>query len=113
MIGGQLVLSYLRDAASEMEIHGLDGKLVRKVALPPLGSATGMVGRAGEDVAYFGYSSFTEPNIVYRTSIRTGKVTEWARAHAADRLRRVSHRDHAEVQPDRRGVARHSHELGR
>jgi prolyl oligopeptidase len=79
VIGRQLVLLYLRNAASEMEIHGLDGKLVRKVELPPLGSASGMVGRAGEDTAYFGYSSFTEPSVIYKTSIRTGKVAEWAR----------------------------------
>ena len=79
VIGGQLVLSYLRNAASELEVHGLDGVLVRKIDLPPLGSVRGLIGRAGEDTAYFGYSSFTEPNIIFRTSIRTGKVTEWAR----------------------------------
>ncbi|HMG57862.1 MAG TPA: S9 family peptidase, partial [Kofleriaceae bacterium] len=79
VVGGQLVLSYLRSAASELEVHGLDGKLVRKIDLPPLGSVGEVVGRAGEDTAYFAYSSFTEPNVIYRTSIRTGKVTEWAR----------------------------------
>ena len=79
LIGGQLVLSYLRNAASEMEVHGLDGKLVRKIDLPPLGSSRGMAGRASEDTAYFGYTSFTEPNVIYKTSIKTGKVAEWAR----------------------------------
>jgi prolyl oligopeptidase len=79
VVGGQLVLSYLRSAASELEVHGLDGKLVRKIDLPPLGSVGEVIGRAGEDTAYFAYSSFTEPNVIYRTSIRTGKVTEWAR----------------------------------
>jgi prolyl oligopeptidase len=79
VIGGKLVLSYLRSAVSEMEIHGLDGKLARKVELPPLGSSSGMFGRAGEDTAYFAYTSFTEPAVIFRTSIRTGKVTEWTR----------------------------------
>lgn len=79
VIGGQLVLSYLRNAASELEVHGLDGRLVRKINLPPFGTSSGMVGRADEDTAYFGYSSFTEPGIVYKTSIKTGEVTEWAR----------------------------------
>ena len=79
VVGGQLVLSYLRNAASEMEVHGLDGKLVRKIDMPPLGSSGGMTGRPGEDTGYFSYSSYTEPTIIYKTSIKTGKVTEWAR----------------------------------
>jgi prolyl oligopeptidase len=79
VIGGQLVLSYLRNAASELEVHGLDGALVRKVDLPPLGTVASVIGRAGEDVAYFSYSSYTEPGTIYRTSIRTGKIAEWAR----------------------------------
>src|SRR5262249_13895390 len=79
VIGGQLVVNYLRNAASEMEVHALDGKLVRRIDLPPLGSASGMLGLPDEDTAYFSYTSFTEPSVVYRTSIKTGKVSEWTR----------------------------------
>ena len=79
VVGGQLVLSYLRNAASEIEVHGLDGKLVRKVELPPLGSASGFVGREDDDTAYFSFTSFTEPGIIFKTSIKTGKVDEWER----------------------------------
>jgi len=79
VIGGQLVLSYLRNAASALEVHSLDGKLVRKIHLPPLGTASGITGRASEDTAYFSYSSYTEPNVVYKTSIKTGEITEWSR----------------------------------
>ena len=79
VIGGHLIVNRLRDAASEMEVRALDGKLVRKIDLPPLGTATPMVGLADEDAAYFAYSSFTSPDVIFRTSIRTGKVSEWAR----------------------------------
>jgi prolyl oligopeptidase len=79
VIGGHLIVNRLRNAASEMEVRALDGKLVRKIDLPPLGTATPMVGLADEDAAYFAYSSFTSPDVIFRTSIRTGKVTEWAR----------------------------------
>ncbi|MGH9886937.1 MAG: prolyl oligopeptidase family serine peptidase, partial [bacterium] len=79
IIGGHLIVSYLRDVASEMEVRSLDGKLVRKIDLPPLGSATGMTGRPDEDTAYFGFESFTEIDTIYKTSIRTGKVAEWTR----------------------------------
>jgi prolyl oligopeptidase len=79
IVGGHLALNYLRKAASELEIHDLHGKLVRKVDMPPLGTASGVGGLPDEDTAYYSYSSFTEPNIIYKTSIKSGKSDEWAR----------------------------------
>jgi prolyl oligopeptidase len=79
VIGGHLIINYLRNVASEMEVRSLDGKLVRKIDLPPLGSASRMSGRPDEDTAYFGFESFTEIDAIYKTSIRTGKVAEWTR----------------------------------
>ncbi|MBV9947674.1 MAG: S9 family peptidase [Myxococcales bacterium] len=38
-----------------------------------------MLGLPNEDTAYFSYSSFTEPQVIYKTSIKSGKVDEWAR----------------------------------
>jgi prolyl oligopeptidase len=79
IVGGHLVIRYLRNVASEIEIHALDGKLVRKIDLPPLGAATAMVGLPEDDTAYFEFQSFTVPPVVYKTSIASGKLTEWAR----------------------------------
>lgn len=78
IIGNHLVLSYMRNAASEIEIRDLDGKLVRKLALPGIGSASGMLGNPDDDEAYFAFSSFTTPDQVYETSIRDGKTSLWA-----------------------------------
>jgi prolyl oligopeptidase len=79
IVGEHLVLSYLRNAANEVEIRDLAGKLVRKVELPPLGSSSGISGNPDEDAGYVDYTSFTEPQIIYKTSIKTGKTSEWAR----------------------------------
>ena len=79
VVGERLVLTYLRNAASEVEVHDLDGKLVRKVALPALGSTGGIGGNPDEDTGYFSYTSFTQPQVIYKTSIKSGKVSEWAR----------------------------------
>jgi prolyl oligopeptidase len=76
--GEHLVLDYLRNAASEVEIHDLNGKLVHKVDAPPLGTVEGVTGNPDEDTAYLSYTSFTEPQVIYKTSIKTGKVEEWA-----------------------------------
>jgi len=69
----------MRNAASEIEIRSLDGALVRKIDLPPLGTSGGISGNPDEDTGYFSYTSFTEPQVIYKTSIKTGKATEWAR----------------------------------
>jgi prolyl oligopeptidase len=52
---------------------------VRTLALPALGSSGGIGGLQDEDTGYFTFSSFTIPQQVYRTSMRTGKVALWAK----------------------------------
>ena len=79
VVGEHLILTYLRNAATQVEVHALDGKLVRSVELPPFGSSGGIGGNPDEDTGYFAYTSFTEPQVIYKTSIKTGKVSEWAR----------------------------------
>jgi prolyl oligopeptidase len=79
IVGGRLVLSYLRQASSTMEIRTFDGALVRVVGLPGIGTTYGMVGDEDEDEAYFGFTSFTQASVIYRTSIATGAVEEWTR----------------------------------
>ena len=78
VIGDQLVLTYLRDAATQIEVRALDGKLAHAIAVPPLGTAS-IVGNPEDDTAYASYTSFTEPNIIFKTSIKTGKVAPWAK----------------------------------
>jgi prolyl oligopeptidase len=77
VVGGKLVLSYSRNAFSEIEIRDLNGKPIRKVELPGLGSASGLIGRPDEDDAYFYYSSFTEVPQIFKTSVKSGKTSLW------------------------------------
>jgi prolyl oligopeptidase len=79
IVGERLALTYLRNASSELEIRDLEGKPVRKVALPGIGTSLGLLGDPDEDTAYFSFTSFTEPQQIFKTSIKTGKVEEWAR----------------------------------
>ena len=79
IVGEHLVLTYLAKAASAVEVRTLGGALVREVALPPLGTSGGISGNPDEDTGYFAYTSFTEPQVIYETSIATGEVREWAR----------------------------------
>ena len=79
VIGERLAIGYLRNAASELQIHDLDGKFLRKAELPALGSAGGLAGNPDEDTAYLSYTSFTVPQVIIKMSAKTGKSSEWAR----------------------------------
>ncbi|CAN5447524.1 prolyl oligopeptidase family serine peptidase [soil metagenome] len=79
VVGGHLVLGYLQHACSRLAIHTLRGKHVRDVALPGIGTSSGISGEPDEDLGYFAFTSFTEPQQIFRTSIASGTTTEWAR----------------------------------
>ena len=78
IVGGHIVLTLMKDVHSDLRIHDLGGKLVRDIELPGIGASFGMTGNPEDDVAYFSFQSFTIPTRIYRTSINTGKTSEWA-----------------------------------
>lgn len=71
VMGGKLVLEYLDDVQSRIEIHGLDGKLERTVELPGIGTAS-LGGHRDDDEAYLTFTTFTQPTQIFRTSIAKG-----------------------------------------
>ncbi len=89
IVGGKLVLTYLRDAASEIVVHDLAGKRLRQVDLPPLGTSKGIGGNPDEDTGYFAFTSFTQASVVYETSIESGAVKEWSRVTLPIDLSRI------------------------
>jgi prolyl oligopeptidase len=79
VVGGRLALSYLRNAASEIELRTLDGKKVRSVKLPGIGSSSGLVGTPDRDEAFYDFSSLTHTPEIWRTSVATGRSRRWAK----------------------------------
>ncbi len=72
VVGEHLSLQYLEKATTRLEVASLEGKPIRRVRFPGLGSATGLTGNPEDDTAYYSFSSFTVPSTVYRTSVRRG-----------------------------------------
>lgn len=70
--GGRLVLQYLRNASTEVRIATLEGKVLRQVAFPGIGTATQWKGNPEDDTAYYAFTSFTRPTTIYRTSVSKG-----------------------------------------
>ncbi len=79
IVGERLALNYIKDATSRLEVHELDGKLVREVLLPGVGTAVGLTGNEDEDEAYYSYLSYTTPREIYVTSVKTGESRIWSK----------------------------------
>ncbi|HEY3284219.1 MAG TPA: prolyl oligopeptidase family serine peptidase [Armatimonadota bacterium] len=79
IVGGHLALKYLKDVTSRLEVADLDGKRVREVKLPGLGTSSILGGQEDEDEAFYTFQSFTHPWEAFRTSVKTGETSLWFR----------------------------------
>jgi len=72
VLGAHLMVRTLRDASSHLEVRGLDGKLVREVQLPGIGTVAAVVGDPDDDEAYFSFVSFNITPRSFKTSMKKG-----------------------------------------
>jgi prolyl oligopeptidase len=73
----KLVATYVKDATSRVRVHARDGKLVRELALPGLGTVSAVHGRHDQRDVYLAYASFLTPTEVLRHDSVTGRTTRW------------------------------------
>ncbi|MFN2501726.1 MAG: prolyl oligopeptidase family protein [Pyrinomonadaceae bacterium] len=71
-INNQFVLNYMKDAYTRIKIYERDGRFVRDVELPGIGSAGGFGGRRKDTETFYSYSSFNAPPTIYHYDMRTG-----------------------------------------
>jgi prolyl oligopeptidase len=72
-----VVTLYLKDAASRVRVFSREGKLVRDVVLPSLGSVGGLYVRHDLSDVYLPFTSFLTPTKVLRHRVETGKTRVW------------------------------------
>ncbi len=82
-VGGRYVLQYLHDASSLVRVHAADGSLLRELALPGVGSASGFNGHDNSPETFFSYASLINPPEIWRYDVATGQATLWMRPKTA------------------------------
>ena len=72
-VGGRLIVEYMRDVASAVQVFTQDGEPVGAVDLPGLGVATGFSGAPDRSETFFSYESLNQPAALYRYDVQTGE----------------------------------------
>ncbi len=71
IVGGKLFVQYLKDASSKAYFYDLEGNFLNELVLPSIGTLSGFNGEKDEDIAYYGFTSFTYPSNVYKYNLET------------------------------------------
>ncbi len=73
VVDNRFLLSYLKDARTEVRVYDLQGKAIRDVDLPGIGTASGFQGKRKDKETFYAFTSFTSPTTIYRYEPSTGK----------------------------------------
>jgi prolyl oligopeptidase len=75
LVNDQLVCDYLKDARTEVKIYDREGRFVRAVELPGIGSAGGFGGKRTDTETFYSFTGYTTPATIYRYDLRSGNST--------------------------------------
>lgn len=70
---GYFFANYMKDAISVIFQYDYQGKKIREVQLPGIGSVGGIGGKKEEKVLYYSFTNYITPGTIYRFDPKTGK----------------------------------------
>ncbi len=79
LAGGRIFVNYMRNVRTEVRVFEPDGRRVRDIEFPALGSASGINGRWDSGEAFYSFSSYHIPTTIYRYDVAGGQQSVWAR----------------------------------
>ena len=75
--GGYFFAEYMVDAISKVYQYDYDGKQIREVQLPGLGSASGFGGKKEDTEFYFSFTNYNTPGSSYKYNVETGEYEQF------------------------------------
>jgi prolyl oligopeptidase len=76
-IGGRVVVEYVRDARSVVQLFDASGAAAGEVKLPGLGTATSFQGSGTNSEAFFYYTDYLSPTRILRLDVASNTVSEF------------------------------------
>ncbi len=75
--GGYLFAEYMVDAISKIVQYDMNGKEIREVELPGVGSVGGFGGKKEESEMYFSFTNYNTPSSIYKFDAETGEYESY------------------------------------
>lgn len=80
--GGYIFAEYMQDAASQMKQFDYQGKLVREIQLPGVGSASSISGKASQDELFYSFSNYKTPSTIFSFNAKSGRSDVYLESEA-------------------------------
>ncbi len=80
--GGYFFTEYMVDAISKTLQYDAQGKLLREVKLPGVGSASSLSGKKSEKTLYYSFTNYKTPSTIYAFDVDSGKTTTYRKSGA-------------------------------
>ncbi|WP_264535936.1 prolyl oligopeptidase family serine peptidase [Flavobacterium sp. N1736] len=71
--GGYFFANYIKDAVSFVQQYDYNGKLVREIKLPAIGTAGGFGGKKHDKILYYTFTNYTTPGTIFSLEPKSGK----------------------------------------
>jgi len=81
-VGDRLAVQYMQKASSRLEVCQLDGKPIKEIVLPTIGTVLGVGAEWDGKEFFFGFQSFTAPTTIFRVEVADMKPEPWERVKA-------------------------------
>lgn len=79
LAGGKIVLDYLKDAHSHVEVFNYDGTFDYVLELPGIGTSDASSGKKNDSEAFYNFTSFNTPGEIYKYDFSTKQSTIYFR----------------------------------
>ncbi len=77
LVGEQLIVHYMQDARSRVDLFALDGTPQGELALPGIGKVSGFSGSPESAETFYQFESFDNPGTIYRYRPAAGEVARF------------------------------------
>jgi prolyl oligopeptidase len=75
LFGDRFIITYLKDAHTQVKFFDLNGAFLKELELPGLGSAGGFGGKRSDRETFYSFTSFTTPPTIYRYDLERDEST--------------------------------------
>ncbi len=75
----RIISLYMQNAINKAYVYDLKGQFLQELNLPGLGTFSGFSGKKGENIAFYGFTSFRFPTTVFKYEVSTNQSTVYTR----------------------------------